>query len=203
MYRERKLGMAQQPPATQLLPHFTYDGLVQGEAEQRQLKVHGMQQVLRRAAALLDYLDDVTLPIPVVGEVVDVIIASPILVAGLLGAVEQLGRRNLRGAVVEVVGSLAEAAVTALPGVEALDLLTGPIQQKRTATMAREWAENLVAGDTPRPGWWTTREGQAYYIQPHGAGYIVNHYGRADNVSPTPLVRVRLDSGDRQAVWPP
>lgn len=202
--QERGFGVTDQTTALRLLPPFTYSDLVQLEADQHRLKVHNMQQLLRRLAAVFDYVDDVTLPMPVIGEVVDLIAASPILLAGLLGALEQLGRRNARGAFVEVVGSLVEAGVTAIPLVEALDVVTGPIRRKRTATMAREFVEGLIAGDRPRQGWWTTtREQEAYYIEPDGDGFIASYYGNADVVSRTPLLRVRYDKNEQQSVWTP
>jgi hypothetical protein len=191
-------------PALPPHPPFTYPELVHLDAAHHQLHVQPLQQLLRRLAALFDYVDDVTLPIPGLGAVVDVLAASPILVAGLLGALEALGRRNARGAVVEVVGSLVEAAVTALPGVEAVDLLTVPTQGRRTATLAREFVEARLAAGTPRAGWWTTtQDDQAYYIEPSGADYIVSHYGPAGNVRATPRVRVRYTNKGPLAVWTP
>jgi hypothetical protein len=195
--------MADARPTGPRLPPFTYRDLVQFDAAQRPLTVHTLQQLLRRAAALFDYVDDVTLPIPGLGELVDVLAASPVLLAGALGAVEQLMRGNTRGAVIEVVGSVVEAAVTAIPGLELLDVATGLAQHKRTATLAREFVEGRLAGDTRRAGWWTTQAGDAYYIEPTGADYIVNQHGRADAVSPTPLGRWRYASDGSLAVWTP
>lgn len=196
--------MADRLPTGPLLPPFTYAELQQRAAEQHQLKVHTLQQFLRRAAAFVDYIDDVTLPVPGLGELVDVFAASPILLAGLFGAGEQLMRRNGRGAVVEMVGALVEAAVTALPGVELLDFATGPLMQKRTATIAREFVEQRIAGASPGAGWWTTSpEGQAYYCEPSGEEYIVSHYGPAEQLRPTPLVRVLYTKTGASAVWTP
>lgn len=192
------------PPAGLRLPPFTYQALEQGEVAQRRLNVHTLQQFLRRAAAFVDYIDDVTLPIPGLGELVDLLAASPILLAGLMGAGEQLMRRNRHGAVVEIVGAVVEAAVTAIPGLELLDFATGPLLQKRTATLAREFVEARIAGDTPRNGWWTTTpEGQAYYIEPTGEDYLVSHYGPAEQLLPTPLVRVRYTKTGAATVWTP
>jgi hypothetical protein len=185
------------------LPSFTYAALVQSEAKQRQLRVHGLQQVLRRVAAFLDYVDDAVLPVPVLGEVVDVIVASPILLAGILGATEQILRRNPRGVWSEIVGSAVEAAVTAIPGIEVADVATGPVLGKRTATLAREFAEQRLAGGAARPGWWTTQDGQAYYIAPTKTGYLLSHYGPEDNVSASPLMRIQYDTEGPAAIWTP